>query len=106
MNNKSSECNTRFDDTYHLYKYDIGIDYHHIQTEIERPYEIRKSWIISECNTRFNDTYHLCKYNIGINYHHIRKEIKNPYEKGKGWLIKVMYVILDLMTLTGYTRTI
>ena len=24
--NKSSDCKTRFDDTYHLYKYNIGID--------------------------------------------------------------------------------
>ena len=26
-----SDCNTRFDDTYPLYKYNIGIDYHHIR---------------------------------------------------------------------------
>ena len=26
-NNKSSDCNTRFDDTYHLYKYNIGINF-------------------------------------------------------------------------------
>ena len=31
LNNKSSDCNTRFDDTYLLYKYNIGIDYHHIR---------------------------------------------------------------------------
>ena len=72
MNNKSSECITRFDDTYHLYKYDIGIDYHHVQTEIEKPYEIGKSRIISKCNTRFNETYPLHKYNTGTDYHHIR----------------------------------
>ena len=30
LNNKSSEYNTRFDDTYPLYKYNIGVDYHHI----------------------------------------------------------------------------
>ena len=29
LNNKSSECNTRFEDTYILYKYNIVIDYHH-----------------------------------------------------------------------------
>ena len=29
LNNKNSDYNTRFDDTYNLYKYNIGIDYHH-----------------------------------------------------------------------------
>ena len=32
--NKSSDRNTRFDDTYPLYKYNICIDYHHIMKEI------------------------------------------------------------------------
>ena len=31
LNNKNSDYNTRFDDTYMLYKYNIGIDYHHIR---------------------------------------------------------------------------
>ena len=30
LNNESRECNIRFDDTYKLCKYNIGIDYHHI----------------------------------------------------------------------------
>ena len=34
-NNNSSECNTRFYDTYWLYKYNIGIDYHHIRNRNE-----------------------------------------------------------------------
>ena len=34
-NNKSSECNTTFDDTYQLYKYSIDIDYHHIRNRNE-----------------------------------------------------------------------
>ena len=28
LNNKSNKCHTIFDDTYYLYKYNIGIDYH------------------------------------------------------------------------------
>ena len=43
QNNKSIDCNTRFDDTYQrLYKYNIGIDYHHIRhrnKEIKRDME-------------------------------------------------------------------
>ena len=31
LNNKSNECNIRFHDTYRLYKYNIGIDYHQIK---------------------------------------------------------------------------
>ena len=34
-NNKSSECNTRFDDTYPLYKYNIDRYYHHIRNRNE-----------------------------------------------------------------------
>ena len=75
-NNKSSECNTRFDDTYILYKYNIGIDYHHIRdrdkdSNINRKKSNNKR---SDCNARFDDTYILYKYNIGIDYHHIKKE--------------------------------
>ena len=31
LNNKSSICNIRFDNTYQLYKYNVRIDYHHIR---------------------------------------------------------------------------
>ena len=32
---KSRNYNTRFDDTYILYRYNIGIDYHHIRNKNE-----------------------------------------------------------------------
>ena len=32
-NNRSSQCATRVDDTYRLYKYNIGRDYHHIMNK-------------------------------------------------------------------------
>ena len=35
LNNKSSNRNTTFDDTYNLYKYNIGSDYHHIRNRGE-----------------------------------------------------------------------
>ena len=35
LNNKSSEFNTKFDDTYQLYKYNIDIDDHHIRNRNE-----------------------------------------------------------------------
>ena len=50
LNNKSSECNTRFDDTYQLCKYNIGIDYYHIWAEIKKPFENGKSQIIKLVN--------------------------------------------------------
>ena len=34
-NNKSSECYTIFDDTYQLYKYNIGVDNHIIRNRNE-----------------------------------------------------------------------
>ena len=34
--NKSIDYNTRFEDTYLLYKYNIGIDYHHIRNRNEK----------------------------------------------------------------------
>ena len=72
VDNKSSKCNTKFDDTYHLCKYNIGIDYHHIRKEIKNPYEKEKKLInkSNEHYTRFNDTYRLHKNNISINYSH------------------------------------
>ena len=36
LNNKNSDYNTKFDDTYMLYKYNIGIDYHHIRNRNEK----------------------------------------------------------------------
>ena len=38
LNNKNSECNTRFAYTYLLYKYNIGIDYYHIWNIDEERY--------------------------------------------------------------------
>ena len=38
LKNKSSECHTSFDVTYRLYKYNIGIDYHHIRNKNEEIY--------------------------------------------------------------------
>ena len=38
LNNKSSDCNTKFNDTYRLYKYNIGIDYHHSWNRDEERY--------------------------------------------------------------------
>ena len=74
LKNKSSDCNTRFEDTYHLYKYNIGIDYHHIMNRDEKR-QMKKEKLnnkSSDCNIRFDDTYFLYKYNIDIDYRHIR----------------------------------
>ena len=74
LNYKSSECNTRFDDTYRLYKYNIGIDYHHIRNRNEERH-IKRKKLSNESGdfiAKFYDTYILYKYNIGIDYHHIR----------------------------------
>ena len=35
FNNKSSERNTTFDDTYQLYKYNTSINYQHIRNKDE-----------------------------------------------------------------------
>ena len=35
LNNKSSQCHTGIYDSYYLYKYNIGIDYHHIRNSDE-----------------------------------------------------------------------
>ena len=47
-NNKSSECILDLM-TYPLYKYNIGIDYHHIKNRDEKSH-IRKSRIIKVAN--------------------------------------------------------
>ena len=75
-NSEHTECDLRFNDTYHLYKYNIGgINCHHISVKDQKT--IWK-WIKSnsEYNTRFKDTYNLYKYNFGIHYHHNRTEIE------------------------------
>ena len=41
-NYKSSECNSRFDDTYPLYKYNIVIDYHNIKNMNEERHTKKK----------------------------------------------------------------
>ena len=53
--NKSNECNTIFHDTYILYKYNIGKDYHHIKNRDEERHmkEREKKIKKSEFNTRF-----------------------------------------------------
>ena len=61
----------------------------------------------SECNTIFDDTYRLYKYNIVIDYHHIRNRNEERHiKKIKCQIITVVNVILDLITLTGYTSII
>ena len=74
LNNKSSDCNTTFDDTYLLYKYNIGIDYHYIWNRDEERHTKRKQLNnrSSESNTRIKYTYHLYQYNVDIEYHHNR----------------------------------
>ena len=108
--NNSSECNTRFDDTYQLYKYNIGIDYHRMRnTDDKRHTKKEKCQLITVVNVILDliKTYKLFKYNIGIDYHHIRNtDDKRHTKKEKCQLITVVNVILDLMTLTGYTSTI
>ena len=42
-NNNISECNTIFDDTYRLYKYNIGIDYHHNRNRNEERHIKKKN---------------------------------------------------------------
>ena len=42
LNNKSSYCNTIFDDTYRLYKNNIGIDYHHIKNRDKEKHKKEK----------------------------------------------------------------
>ena len=42
-NNKSSKCNTTFDDTYFLYKYNIGIDIYHIRNRDEKRHAKRQT---------------------------------------------------------------
>ena len=42
LNNKSSDCNTIFDDTYRLYKNNIGIDYHHIKNRDKEKHKKEK----------------------------------------------------------------
>ena len=85
-NNNSSGCNTRFDDTYLLYKYNIDLDYHCIRNRNEERH-IKKEKMSnnnsSESNTRFDYTYRLYKNNIGIDYHHIRNRNKETHKKGK-----------------------
>ena len=49
-NNTSSECNTIFDDTYWLYKYNIGIDYHIRNRNEERHIKKIKCQIIKVVN--------------------------------------------------------
>ena len=61
---------------------------------------------ISQCNTKFVIPYQLYKCNIGIHYNHIRKGHKENRKKEKCQIIKVVNVLLELMTLTGYTSTI
>ena len=84
--NKSSDCNTRFDDTYRLYKYKTGIDYHHIkQTNEERhgKKEQGKSWRIKVVIVIIDFmilTFYI-EYNIGIDYHHIMTEMKRNIQK-------------------------
>ena len=56
-NNKSSDCNTRFDDTYPLYKYNMSIDYYHIRNRDEESHMKMLNNKSSKCNTRFDDTY-------------------------------------------------
>ena len=47
LNKKSSDYNTRFDDNYFLYKYNIGIDYRPIRNIDEERYTKKeKGWII------------------------------------------------------------
>ena len=89
LNNKNSDYNTRFDDTYMLYKYNIGIDYHHIRNRNEERHGKKKKMLNNkkrDYNTRFDDTYILYKYNIGIDYHHIRN--RNEERHGKKEKIK------------------
>ena len=71
LNNKNSDYNTKFDDTYMLYKYNIGIDYHHIRNRNEKSHTKKKKMLnnkSSECNTRFDDTYRLYRvqYRYGL----------------------------------------
>ena len=40
--NKVSECDTRFDDPYPLYKYNMSMDYHHIRNRDEDKANMKK----------------------------------------------------------------
>ena len=62
----------KLDDTYPLYQYNIGIDYHHIKNRDRDTKKEKSNNKSSECNTRIKYTYPLYKYNIGINYHQIK----------------------------------
>ena len=59
LNNKSSECNTIFDDTYRLYTNNIGIDYHHIKNrdkEKQKKRKLSNKSSESKSNTRIKFT--------------------------------------------------
>ena len=45
LNNKSSDYNTRFNDTYWLYKYNIDIDYHYIQNRDKERHTKKKKML-------------------------------------------------------------
>ena len=54
LNNKSSDCNTRFNDTYWLYKYNIDIITHHIRNKDDESHTKKKKMLnnkSSDCNT-------------------------------------------------------
>ena len=69
-----------FDDTYPLYKYNIGIDYHHIKIS-NKERHTKEREIIKEVNSKLDcdDTYTL--YNTGIDFHHIRNRDNERYTK-------------------------
>ena len=88
LNNKSSECNTRFDDTYHLYKYNIGIYYYHIKNRDKGKANVKneKSWIIKVMNVKL-DLMTLTDYTntiiMGIDIITLRTEMKRFIQKWK-----------------------
>ena len=84
LNNKSSECNTRFDDPYILYENNIGINDHHNRHRNKQTYWKKENSNNKNknSNTRLDDTYlFLYRHNIGIDYHHIRKRDEERYIK-------------------------
>ena len=108
--NKISECNTIFKDTYLLYKYNIGIDYHHIKNrDEERHTKMDKGWIIKVMNiiqylrtlTSYTSTI------VQYRYRELHYIMKWDIQKKKNGVIKVVVnVIRQFMTLTCYISTI
>ena len=58
LNNERSECHNRIYDTYPLYKYSIGIDYHHIMNRDGHTKKNKLNNEGSECHTRFTTLTH------------------------------------------------